>query len=271
MDRRLNFQHHYEVVMTKAKKAQGRVKGITGRLGLRPENAKKVQIAAVQSVVLYGSELWWDGQIGREHELQKLINESARRVTGLFRSTPTVLLFKEAGLRAAISLLNHRRRRFAKRLAEMPDQAERGALVEGESTLAVRLRKDLGIKGKRETNFLPINPQKAEARVYILGKKNALKVAQTTDKGLILWMDGSRLEHGRVWCAVVWKWGEEKWEGERHYLGQKKEVFDAEVYTIERGLQKAAEMLPTTGDSKVVIFSDSYTAIQQVQDDKLGP
>jgi hypothetical protein len=199
-------------------------------------------------VVLYGSELWWDGQIGRKHKLQKLVNKSARRVTGMFKSTPTVPLLKEAGLRPAISLLNNRRRRFAKRLAEMPDQAGGGALVEGESTLAVRLRKDLGVEGKREMNFLPINPQKAKAKVYVLEKKEALKVAQITDEGLILWMDGSRLEDGRVECAVVWKEGEEKWEAERHYLGKKKEVFDIEVYAIKRGLRKAAEMLPTTGD-----------------------
>jgi hypothetical protein len=57
MDRKLNFQHHHEIVTTKAKKAQGGVKGITGRLGLRPENAKKAQLDAVQSMALYGSEL----------------------------------------------------------------------------------------------------------------------------------------------------------------------------------------------------------------------
>jgi hypothetical protein len=45
---------------------------------------------------------------------------------------------------------------------------------------------------------------------------------------------------------VVWKEGEENWEAERHYLGKKKEVFNAEVYAIARGLRKAAEILPTT-------------------------
>jgi hypothetical protein len=34
--------------MTKANTVQGRVKEIIGRVELRPENAKKVQIAAVQ-------------------------------------------------------------------------------------------------------------------------------------------------------------------------------------------------------------------------------
>jgi hypothetical protein len=43
----LNFQYHLVVIMTKAKMMQGRVKGITRRLRLKPENAKKVQIAAV--------------------------------------------------------------------------------------------------------------------------------------------------------------------------------------------------------------------------------
>jgi hypothetical protein len=85
----------------------------------------------------------------------------------------------------------------------MPDHAGGGAWVEGESTLAVRLRKDLGVEGKRETNFLPIIPQRAGAKVFILEKKESLKVAQLTDKSLIHWMDGSRLENGRVRCAVV--------------------------------------------------------------------
>jgi hypothetical protein len=100
--------------MTKAMKANGIVKGITERLELRPENAKKVQIASFHSVALYESELWGYGQIGHEYELQKLANKSPTRVTGMFKSTPTVLQLKEAGLRMGISLLNNRRRLFAK-------------------------------------------------------------------------------------------------------------------------------------------------------------
>jgi hypothetical protein len=134
----------------------------------------------------------------------------------MFKSTLTVPLLKEAGLRPAISLLNNQRRRLAKGLVEMPDQAGGGAHVEGESMLAVRLRKDLEVEEKRERNFLPINPQKAEAKVYILEKKEVLKVTQIMDECLILWMDGSRLEDGRVSCAVVLKEGKEKWGAERH-------------------------------------------------------
>jgi hypothetical protein len=74
----------------------------------------------------------------------------------------------------------------------MPNQAGGGVLLEGESRLATRLRKDIGVEGKRETKFLPNYPQEAYAKVYILGKKEALKAAHTTSEGLILWTDGSR-------------------------------------------------------------------------------
>jgi hypothetical protein len=138
----------------------------------------------------------------------------------------------------------------------MQDQAGGGVLVEGESSLAVRLTKDLRIEGKRETNFLPINPQKAEVKLFILQKKAVLKVAHITDQDLILWTDRSRLEDGRVRCVLIWKEEEERWEVEWHYLEKKNEIFDIKVYTIQRGLLNVAAMLPTTGDSKLVIFSD---------------
>jgi hypothetical protein len=64
-----NTLHPCRLRSTPPVTAQERVKGISGRLGLTPENAKMVHIAAVQSVALYGSELWWNRQIGRKHEL----------------------------------------------------------------------------------------------------------------------------------------------------------------------------------------------------------
>jgi hypothetical protein len=83
LDRKLTFQHHHEVAMIKARRAQHRVRTITGKYGLNPANARKVQMAAVQSVALYGSEIWWDNKVGKEQDLQRLINEWARRTTGM--------------------------------------------------------------------------------------------------------------------------------------------------------------------------------------------
>jgi hypothetical protein len=77
--------------------------------------------------------------------------------------------------------------------------------VQADSTLAVRQRIDSAVKGKRETNFILINPQKVEAKVYIMGKNTAHMATQTTGKGHILWTGTSTLEEGTVGCAVVWK------------------------------------------------------------------
>jgi ribonuclease HI len=270
LDRKLSFQSHHDIIMAKAKKVQGRVRSVTGKLGLKPENARKVQIAAVQSVALYGSELWWDGQIGRQHDIQKLVNESARRSTGMFKSSPTVPLVKEAGLRPAVSLLNNRVRRFAKRLAEMPDGRGGGECLVGESKLAGRLRNAIGIKGRGEQNTLSRDNLRADAKVFILDKKQALKFAHTRDEGLILWTDGSRLENKRVGSAVVWQERGE-WKEEGSYLGKRKEVFDAEVYAILRALRKAVDKVENEEIERITIFSDSTTAIQRVQHTQIGP
>jgi hypothetical protein len=218
LDRKLRFQHHHEVVMTKARKAQGRVKSITRKYRLNPANARKFQTAAVQSIALYGSELWWDNQTGREQDLQKLVKESARHTTGMFRTTPLVPLVKEAAFRPAVSPLNLRRRRFAKHFIEMPDGHGGGHIMEGESGLAKRLRKCLNIRGKVEQNTLPEYKVKAEAKVIICEKKQVLKEANvvSSEDGLVYWTDGSRFDDGRVGCAVVWREQEGgEWRSER--------------------------------------------------------
>jgi hypothetical protein len=61
-------------------------------MGLVPVNFRKVMTACIQSVTMFGSELWWkgdrvEGTIGRAEELQTLVNKQARAVTGCFQTT----------------------------------------------------------------------------------------------------------------------------------------------------------------------------------------
>jgi hypothetical protein len=72
---------------------------------------RRVVIAAVTSVALYGSEIWWRGQQDRLKRLQLLLNSQARAVTGLLKSTPLALLQEEACLPCAKDLLDHRQTR----------------------------------------------------------------------------------------------------------------------------------------------------------------
>lgn len=58
----LNFAFHFNERMKKAKAAEARIKELSKTYGLCPGLVRKIQIAAVQSVALYGAELWWKGQ-----------------------------------------------------------------------------------------------------------------------------------------------------------------------------------------------------------------
>ena len=39
----------------------GRLRRLTGQMGLSPANCRKVMTACIQSVAMFGSELWWKG------------------------------------------------------------------------------------------------------------------------------------------------------------------------------------------------------------------
>jgi hypothetical protein len=85
-------------------------------------------VAAVQAVALYGAELWWRGQKDRQRELQLLINQQARQITGAFRTTPVGPLLKEAGLEPAETTLESTQSRqlgYTIRLLGLPRIAEK--------------------------------------------------------------------------------------------------------------------------------------------------
>ena len=89
--------------MKGVRNAQVRLRRLAGRMGLVPDGVRRTQVACVQAVALYGSELWWKGEavrstIGMANDLQKLVNQQARDVTGCFRSTNQGELMLESGL-----------------------------------------------------------------------------------------------------------------------------------------------------------------------------
>jgi len=108
LDDMLTLNDHTKKTLAKARRAQNRVRSLMVKKGLSSEGCKRIQVAAVQAVALYRSELWWHGERNRAQEVQTLLNEQGRRVTGCFRTTPQGALMNDAGLRPAVSLLNNR-------------------------------------------------------------------------------------------------------------------------------------------------------------------
>jgi len=108
LDDMLTLNDHTKKTLAKAGRAQYRVRSLMTKKGLSSEGCKRIQVAVVQAVVLYGSEQWWHVQENRAQEVQKLLNEQGRRITRCFRTTPQGALMNDAGLRPAKALLNDR-------------------------------------------------------------------------------------------------------------------------------------------------------------------
>jgi len=102
--------------MTSAKGALQAVANLSKRNGgLSIMLMRRVVVAAVSSVALFGAEVWWRGQKDRERRLQLLINSQARATTGLLKSTPIAFLLKAACLPYSGDLLDQRQSLFAVR------------------------------------------------------------------------------------------------------------------------------------------------------------
>jgi hypothetical protein len=120
LDAGLSLKVHFLTRLQKARAAEAMVRSLCRTQGLAPGLVRRIQVAAVQAVALYGVELWWQGQKDRQAQLQLLINRQARAITGAYRTTPIGPLLREAGLEPAGVVLQARQLGYVKRLLSLP-------------------------------------------------------------------------------------------------------------------------------------------------------
>jgi len=130
LDSQLTLKDHHAIRPKDGKKAMLGLYRLAGQMGLSPANCWKVMTACVQSVAMFGSELWWEydhvwGTISRADELQLPVNQEAKATAGCFRTASLGALSMESGLRGATTQLENRQRQFGLRLLSLPqgDQA----------------------------------------------------------------------------------------------------------------------------------------------------
>jgi hypothetical protein len=259
-------------------------------------------MATVQTVAMYGAELWWKNQKNWQEELQKLINKQARTITGAYCSTPLGPLLQEASLEPAEVMLNARQRGYTARLLGLPRNhpghqilpvsfregdrhAQAGEQEEDDlqwaQTSIPRGLQSLGQHLARNfASTLRQDPsggfeQTAEAypgsfpgRIVVENTEEALKRARNIKGGLVLWSDGSRLENRGVGAGVAWRPTCSPWKTQEFPLGKGKEVFDAELLRACRALE-LSKTLQNSG--KVTVLLDSQAAITWIQGTEPGP
>ena len=75
----LTLKEHHDIRTKEGRQAMTRLRRFTGQMGLSPANCRKVMTACIQSVAMFGAELWWKGDhikgiMGRVEDLQRLVN-----------------------------------------------------------------------------------------------------------------------------------------------------------------------------------------------------
>jgi ribonuclease HI len=108
--------------------------------------------------------------------------------------------------------------------------------------------------------------------VHVQNEETAKNTAFGWDEQerLTFWTDGSRQENKSVGAAVVWLDGQ---NGDYHrkgtYLGNNKEIFDAELFALGEAVKHAAREAEDARN--ITIFTDSQATLTRIQDDTEGP
>ena len=219
----LTLKDHHTIRLKEGKKAMGRLRRLTGQMGLSPTNCKKAMTACIQSVAMFESELWWKGDhvrgtIGQAAELQLLVNQEARLTTGCFRTTNLEVLSVREGLRPAAAQLENWQRRFGLRLLSLP-QGDQAREVGGAPTaIGRRLTNALAYARRVESTVLLEEPETLDAELLQEEEAEAKAEAEKERLGLVMFTDGSRLYNGATGYAVVWKNGQ-TWKGIKTHMG----------------------------------------------------
>ena len=273
LDNHLNFAFHVNKRMKKVKAAEAQIKGLSKTYGLYPGLVRRIQVAAVQSVALYGAELWWKGQKNYEKDLQKLINRQARSITGMYRSSPISPLMNDSGLLPAHILLDSRQRAYAHRILCLPDSVPTKDILpitlrtgDGNAqpeelpeydliwstnqrirTYGQHLAKQVSVSfsidpAEGVEPILPMPIQSFPGKICMEEKCKAIEIAKKAgdQADLTLWCDGSKLDQGGTGAAVIWKLDNE-WLTQKVTLGKNKEIFDAEMWRISEAVKIAEQ------------------------------
>ena len=103
-----------------SERGRGGHKMTSGQVWNSTAPARNLQQAFVHGILLYGTELRWNGTKMAEREVQGLTNRLAGASLGVRRTTPLGVVTAESALPPVRALLDRRQDRFALRLMARP-------------------------------------------------------------------------------------------------------------------------------------------------------
>ncbi|EED15087.1 reverse transcriptase, putative, partial [Talaromyces stipitatus ATCC 10500] len=302
LDSQLTWKSHYNARIKTARNTIIRLNSLCRANGLPPALVRRIQKATVQAQLLWGAEIWWQGQKTWAQRIQILINKQARGITGMFPKTPIGALIREAALEPATVLMDARVARYTARLLALPDTHPTAQILPvtlrhgdlhaqpGEqplddrewasrdnkvlNRLGQRLAKHLAQRLNRDPSGGIERTEQCELQgfpgsIRVLDKEEALTEANQQRAGTTFWSDGSRLDTGRAGAGVTLQavpGG--PWEHVEVPMGHGHEVFDAELVGVATALEWALERQPL---GPIWVLLDAQNAIDRLRSTRPGP
>jgi len=180
MESHLTFKEQHNQCMKMASAAEARLRTITKKYSVFPVSVRTVQVACVQAVALYRSELRCDPrEVGRRDDLQPLLNPQVRSILGALVTTQQSALMRESGLTPVPVILDAKQPGFTARLAnacssklmELHHNPSSGAPI------CKVIREEHGLGRTTESMDWPPPGQESVVRTIILDDTTAAKIA----------------------------------------------------------------------------------------------
>ncbi|KAM4062485.1 reverse transcriptase (RNA-dependent DNA polymerase) [Hirsutella rhossiliensis] len=284
LDSTLSFKTHVEKWTAKAQAVAFHLRRLTNtRHGPLPSAVRRAVCACVIPVLLYAAEVWYPGSTrprwtkpGKEgpsrighlvKKMSKALYTSLRAILPVWRTTPTNVLHREAGIPPVPLLLEARRTAFAARLKSL-DEAH--PLVKRTSrpkapilNEMIKLKPALLQRGFVEEQTAPLQ----SASKNETAKKFRDWLQALSPRTLVVYSDGSRSAEGHAgYGYVVHRDGSTVLRDKGRL--RPAEVFDAEAKGNEEAdaLAKAGASLPEPADNVPTLAHLRKIARQQPEE-----
>jgi hypothetical protein len=289
---KLSFKTHSEKRLASAKGALQRVAGLSRRNGgLSISLMRRVVLATVSSIALYGAEVWWRGQKDRQRSLQLLLNSQARAITGMLKSTPIAALLEAALVPKANNLLDHRQARYVARALGAPQDHPTHQILPSDFRIGELYRHREATGYLSSTGWL--RPEKThrslgsrlaqqvtrlvtydtEHGFDLLEKVHVKGIIDDAGQGLLveqpnqvtLFTDGA--EGSTFGAGIAWR-EDGPWKTRSTPLGKYLTIVEAELFAIYMAVKEAGPIAIRTGHRRIEVMSDSQQALTSI--DKVG-
>lgn len=271
-DRKLNFKDQVRRACQRARVVTDHVKRLSNTIrGINPSIIRTALQGTALASLFYGSEVWYGPKTSAWviNQIQVTINQAARAVLPVYKTTPTAALLRETGWGPAITWLNRFRDRLAVRIAATDPKHPLRRRWNSPHFKWIRQRQDLELScDSLSPPWEQTDTSIAKLGIGAVGRVNGTaehkKWIKTREHKILdfsVYSDGSVDKDGSAGAAYCIFRGPSKEMAHGFVpLGQTVEIYDAEIHGALEGLRAALDHPMAKFATDLIVYLDNEEA-----------